>query len=135
MADLPEPVDITATVSRPSSTDSIASRWPGRSASKPNASRAALGVQLPGGDRGRHLLGLLAIGRAVLELDHGVLALAGQALEIVALPGAPRALDDLVRDPRPVELLLDPPARVPRELDEHEGAAVQADAHGPTILP
>src|SRR3954453_19142053 len=41
MADLPEPVDMTTSVSRPASTDSIASRWPGRSASKPKASRAA----------------------------------------------------------------------------------------------
>src|SRR5689334_17550711 len=141
MADLPEPVDITASVSRPASTASIASRWPGRSAAKPNASRATrsirssvratvagglpqpasprtasrppgapgrrrrrggrrpLGVELPGGDRGAHVLGLLAVDRAVLELDHGVLALAAETFEVVALAGPQRALDELILDP------------------------------------
>src|SRR5688500_5422756 len=127
---------MTAIVSRPSSTDAIASRCPGRSASKPNAScatrsirsvvatwrwaprrdargnrrparlgrrgrrsrRPPLGVELPGGDRGRHVLGLLAVDRAVLELDHGVLALPAELLRLVPLARAQRALDDLVRD-------------------------------------
>src|SRR3954451_13381460 len=44
MADLPEPVDITTSVSRPARTDSIASRCPGRSASKPNVSRATCSI-------------------------------------------------------------------------------------------
>src|SRR3954452_12386239 len=45
MADLPEPVDITARVSRPASALSIASRWPGRSDSKPIASRATRSIR------------------------------------------------------------------------------------------
>jgi hypothetical protein len=47
MADLPEPVDITASVSRLASVLSIASRWPGRSASKPIASRATRSIRSP----------------------------------------------------------------------------------------
>src|SRR3954447_3750112 len=41
MADLPYPVDMTASVSQPSSTRSTASPWPGRRCSQPNTSRAA----------------------------------------------------------------------------------------------
>src|SRR3954454_19318719 len=44
MADLPEPVDMTARVSRPASVLSIASRCPGRRASKPIASRATRSI-------------------------------------------------------------------------------------------
>jgi hypothetical protein len=60
MADLPEPVDMTTSVSRPSSSASIASRWPGRSVSKPNvltcdtvdAIRTAIAAGLPGPAQG-----------------------------------------------------------------------------------
>src|SRR5262245_5510892 len=45
MADLPAPVDITTSTSRPASTASIASSCPGRSASKPNASRATRSIR------------------------------------------------------------------------------------------
>src|SRR3954453_7783569 len=44
MADLPEPVDMTTSVSRPARTASIASRCPGRSASKPKVSRATTSI-------------------------------------------------------------------------------------------
>src|SRR3954470_235807 len=40
MADFPEPVDMTTSVSRPFRIDSIASRCPGRKVTKPNVSRA-----------------------------------------------------------------------------------------------
>src|SRR3954452_14455763 len=48
MADLPDPVDMTASVSRPARTASIASRCPGRRASKPNASRATRSIRSVG---------------------------------------------------------------------------------------
>jgi hypothetical protein len=41
MADLPAPVGITASVSRPFVTATSASSWPGRSRLKSNASNAA----------------------------------------------------------------------------------------------
>src|SRR3954454_934 len=47
MADLPYPVDMTASVSRPSSTLSTASACSGRSSSKPNTSRAARSIRSP----------------------------------------------------------------------------------------
>ena len=63
--------------------------------------RSALGVQLAGADRLGHVLRLLTVDRAVLELDHRVLALSAQRLERVALAGAQRTLDDLVVARRP----------------------------------
>src|SRR3954469_6236381 len=45
MADLPAPVDITTSVSRPASTASIASSCPGRNSEKPNASRATRSIR------------------------------------------------------------------------------------------
>jgi hypothetical protein len=36
---------MTTSVSRPDRTDSIASRWPGRSDAKPNASRATRSIR------------------------------------------------------------------------------------------
>src|SRR3954470_14164414 len=44
MADLPEPVDITHSVSRPASTLSTPSRWPGRSVRKPKCSFASRSI-------------------------------------------------------------------------------------------
>src|SRR3954451_22452964 len=45
MADLPAPVDMTTSVSRPARTDSIASCCPGRRASKPKVSRATFSIR------------------------------------------------------------------------------------------
>src|SRR3954469_20335838 len=44
MADFPAPVDMTASTSRPSNAAAIASACPGRSAEKPNASRATRSI-------------------------------------------------------------------------------------------
>jgi hypothetical protein len=44
MADLPEPVDITTSVSRPARMASMASRWPGRSDSYSKVSRATRSI-------------------------------------------------------------------------------------------
>src|SRR4051795_2769524 len=44
MADLPAPVDMTASTSRPSKTAEMASACPGRSSEKPNASRATRSI-------------------------------------------------------------------------------------------
>src|SRR3954464_14254789 len=44
MADLPAPVDMTASTSRPSNTAEMASTCPGRSSEKPNASRATRSI-------------------------------------------------------------------------------------------
>jgi hypothetical protein len=50
-------------------------------------------------------------------------------LQIVALAGPQRALDDLVLDPLLVERLLHPPARVGIDLDPLERAAMELDRH------
>src|SRR5205085_769874 len=67
--------------------------------------------------------------RAVLELDHRVLPLAGQALEVVALAAHERSLHEVVLDPHVVERLLDAPARVALDLHEHVRTAVELDRH------
>src|SRR4029078_11854152 len=74
----------------------------------------------------------LAVDRAVLELDHGVLALAAETFEVVALAGPQRALDELILAPRIVERLLDLPARMARDLRPRVRAAMQSERHGPT---
>src|SRR3954467_8634114 len=79
MADLPAPVDITTSVSRPASTASIASRCPGRNSEKPNASRATrsifdssarsprvTGMDQPWSGRKLHFVGVLGAGMSGL---------------------------------------------------------------------
>src|SRR5215210_6538085 len=83
MADLPEPVDITASVSRPASVLSIASRWPGRSASKPIASRATRSI---GSLRRATRTGYPAV--AATSLTRMELAWAGRRLHFVGIGGA-----------------------------------------------
>ena len=80
-----------------------------------------------------HVARLLAVDRAVLELDPGVRALPGPLLRLVAVPPAPGHLHDLVLDPRLVERLLDAPARVSAELDPELRAAVELDRHGASL--
>ena len=82
------------------------------------------GLDLPG-----HVLRVLAIDRPVLELDHRILALTAQALDVVPLSAKERPLHDLVVDPLLVERALDTPARVPLDLDPHVWAAVELDGH------
>src|SRR3954454_16051369 len=79
MADLPAPVDMTTSTSRPSSVASIASRCPGRSSSQPNASRATrsildssaraprvTGMDQPWSGRKLHFVGILGAGMSGL---------------------------------------------------------------------
>src|SRR4051794_41829132 len=71
MADLPAPVDMTTSTSRPSSAAEMASDCPGRNDGKPNASRATrsildssgrlhtlTGVDAPWSERKLHFVGI-----------------------------------------------------------------------------
>src|SRR4051794_41804273 len=71
MADLPAPVDMTTSTSRPSSAAEMASDCPGRNPGKPNASRATrsildssgrlhtlTGVDAPWSERKLHFVGI-----------------------------------------------------------------------------
>src|SRR6185312_8689310 len=84
--------------------------------------------QRAGADSRGEVLRLLADRRAVIQLDHGQLALAALRLQGVALSAPRWMLDELVLDPGLVERLLDSPAGV-RPSDPHDGAAVQLDGH------
>src|SRR3954467_10968728 len=86
MADLPEPVDITARVSRPASVLSIASRCPGRSASKPIASRATRSIGSVRPRRGTR--SGLPPGVARLASPAMDLAWSGRRLHFVGILGA-----------------------------------------------
>src|SRR3954469_12839512 len=79
MADFPAPVDMTASTSRPSNAAAIASACPGRSAEKPNASRATrsildssarphtlTGVDTPWSGRKLHFVGIGGVGMSGL---------------------------------------------------------------------
>jgi bifunctional non-homologous end joining protein LigD len=94
---------------------------------------AALLVQPAGRDRRGHLLRILAVRGAVLELDRGVLALPGEALEVVALAGPEGPLDLLVLDAGVVQRLLHLPAGMARELDPPVRTSVKSDRHVATI--
>src|SRR5690349_6148049 len=73
--------------------------------------------QLPVADRPRHVLRLLPVPRAVLELDRGIGGLPRPFDDGGAgLPAGPRALDDLVLDALLVERLLHLPARMAARL-------------------
>ena len=85
--------------------------------------------QLARPDPLRHVLRLGAVDAAVLELDHGVLALAAEALEVVALARAQRALHELVLDALLVERLLHAPAGMRSELGPDVGTAMELDGH------
>jgi hypothetical protein len=76
-----------------------------------------------------HVLGLLAIGRPVLEFDDWILALAAQLLERVALTSTQRSLHDLVLDALLIESLLNLPARMRTDLDPHIRAPMELDRH------
>src|SRR3954452_2860046 len=95
------------------------------------ARSAALLHQAAGLDRRRHLLRLLAVDGAVVELDHGVPRLPGELLERIAVPIP--VLDDLVVDARLVQLALHTPARMPSELHPDVRAPVELDRHGHTL--
>src|SRR3954451_8228282 len=86
MADLPEPVDMTARVSWPASRLSIASRWPGRSASKPIASRATRSIGSVRPRRGTR--SGLPPGVARLASPAMDLAWSGRRLHFVGIGGA-----------------------------------------------
>src|SRR5262249_38306546 len=89
-------------------------------------------------DRLDHVLGLLAVDAAVLELDRGVAILPGHADQlgpVLPLPRHRRARDDLVLDPSLLQRLLHPPAGMPAELDPLGGAAVELHGHRFTITP
>jgi hypothetical protein len=89
--------------------------------------------QLARPDSRSHLLRLLAVHGSVLELDHRVLALAAQLLQLVALAAAKRSLDQLVLDALIVQSLLYAPAGMALQLDPDVRAAVKLDGHVPTI--
>src|SRR5690349_19776370 len=89
----------------------LMSRPAERRAGSHRGRRRARLEQLPGADARLHVLGLLAVHAAVLELDDGVLPLPAQPLELVALAPAHGACDQLVLDALLVERLLDAPAR------------------------
>src|SRR6478735_5786119 len=79
MADLPAPVDMTTSTSRPSSAAEMASDCPGRNPGKPNASRATrsildssgrlhtlTGVDAPWSERKLHFVGIGGVGMSGL---------------------------------------------------------------------
>src|SRR5205823_9520744 len=104
--------------------------WPPLGRSRGGRSRAAFLVQAAGADRLGHVLRLLAVDGAVLELDPRVLLLAG-ALNRVGAIAPPLFLDDLVVDSLLVEGLLHFPTRVTRELDPDVGATMELERHQP----
>src|SRR5437868_936751 len=96
--------------------------------------RIGVAVEEPAGaDPLGHLAGFGPVDAAVLELDHRVLALARDLLELVALPRAQRALDQLVLDALLVERLLHFPAWVRVDLHPLHGAAMELDRHLATL--
>src|SRR5207302_3526626 len=96
-------------------------------------SARSLRVQGARSDRLCHLLRFLAVHAPVLELDHGVLALAAQALEVVARSLPQRALHDLVLDAHLVERALDAPARMALQLHPDVRAPMELHRHARTI--
>ena len=90
---------------------------------------AALRIERARRDRRRHVLRVLAVHRAVLELDHRVLPLSAQLLELVATALPERPLHDLVLGTGGVQCLLHPPAWMPVDLHPHVRAAVELDGH------
>src|SRR5581483_7672608 len=90
-------------------------------------------VQLTRADPFDHVARLLAVHAAVLELDHRVEALPAEALELVAPTAADGPRDNHVLDARGVELALDTPARMPRDLDPEVRAAMQLDGDDRTL--
>ena len=56
----------------------------------------SISFKLAGHDRRRHVLRFLTVGRAVIELDDRILALAAQALDPVAPPATERPLNQFV---------------------------------------
>src|SRR5262245_14459312 len=96
---------------------------------------AALLVEPARADRLRHLLRLLAVDRAVLELDHRVGALPGDLLDLAPVLAQERPLHHVVLDPLLVERALHLPARMTPELHPNVRAPMELDRHRPTILP
>ena len=94
--------------------------WPSSGRASSNGARR---------DRRRHVLRVLAVDRAVLELDHRVLPLSAQLLELVATALPERPLHDLVLGTGGVQCLLHPPAWMPVDLHPHVRAAVELDGH------
>ena len=90
--------------------------------------------QAAGANGLRHCLRLLAVPRAVLELDRGQVVLARVLDDVRALtPRVRRLDDDLVLDPTFVKGFLDGPARA--DLESDEPAAVELDRYErPSIL-
>src|SRR5439155_16038995 len=84
-------------------------------------------------DRLGHLLRLLAVDGAVLELDHRILLLARELLDRVAL--AIRMRDDDVVDARLVERLLHAPAGMAADLDPEVRAPVELHGHEAKAMP
>src|SRR3954467_911004 len=83
--------------------------------------------ELAGPDPLGHVLGFRAIHAPVLELDHGVLALPRELLDLAPIPQW--FLHHLVVDPLLVQRLLHFPARVRADLDPHQRAAMKLDGH------
>src|SRR5665647_1359896 len=105
---------------------------------------APLGASLARGGRGRalrtlhqpaladrllHVLRLLPVPAAVLELDRGIEPLAGVLLDLVALAAPQRADHALVLDSHLLERLLDLPAGVASDLEPDARAAMELDGH------
>src|SRR3954452_7791381 len=101
MADLPAPVDITTSVSRPASTASIASRCPGRNSEKPNASRATrsildssarrprvTGMDQPWSGRKLHFVGIGGAGMSGLATVARTLGASVTGSDRARVPGA-----------------------------------------------
>src|SRR5919109_2313734 len=78
-----------------------------------------------------HLLGVVAVGGTVLELDHGQLFLPGELAHALALSSPHRLLDHLVVDRSLVEGLLDSPARMALDLQPCHRAATELYGHLP----
>src|SRR3954454_1663079 len=91
--------------------------------------RLRVGEELAVPDPGGHVRRLLAVDAAVLELDHRVLPLPAERLEVVALAAAHRPGDQLVVDALLVERLLDLPTRMGADLQPDIRAAVELDGH------
>src|SRR5690348_16164754 len=95
-----------------------------------SGTRALLLHQLPVANRLRHVLRLLAVPRAVLELDRGIRGLTCSFDDgCASLPARPRAFDDLVVDALLVERLLHFPARMSVGLRPQARATVELDRH------
>src|SRR5205085_88049 len=90
--------------------------------------RSSLRIEPTGADRLGHVLRLLAVDRAVVELDPRVLLLAGSGFRHRAVE-RPRLRHCFVPDALLVERLLHPPAGMTVELHPHVPAAVEFDRH------